>query len=484
MKILAIMGVVVLPCRKDDAVVKLPPTESNVGKVESARVKAENTAREARERKTAELQKAVQNLNNYTREGLEKDTEMDPFMKDALLMALKQKGERKREREEERRLLVAREEDAGKLLRRIDIEKKILAEADAEFKKIGEEQGRREVAERAERNVMAAPGMVWVPGGKYLRGSRDMNALHRQQYGEEYPAHLVEVDGFYMDEAEVTNAQFAEFVNATGYRTLAEVGLNADDFPSALPEDLRGGANVFQKTAGKIDPWVGSAWRWWSYVPGATWRSPEGPGSSIVDKMDHPVTCVNYDDAMAYARWAGKRLPTEAEWERAARAGKHGVRYTWGPEMQVNGKWMANVYQGEFPSSVEAEDGYMLTAPVKSYPPNAWGLYDMAGNVWEICNDYFHPGFYHAFLKEPHKNPQGPVSPITDHERLQYDSVAGTCPEPRAGMPVLTHLRVVKGGSFLCSSQYCLRFRPAARHHHEEMTPSQHMGFRCVMDAK
>jgi sulfatase modifying factor 1 len=254
------------------------------------------------------------------------------------------------------------------------------------------------------------------------------------------------------------------------------------DFPKARLEDLQGGSTVFKTTSGKIDPWVGSAWRWWSFTPGATWKSPEGPGSTIKDMMDHPVTCVNYNDAIAYTKWAGKRLPTEAEWERAARAGKHGQTYTWGDgnEMLVDGKWMANVYQGEFPSSHVQADGYLLSAPAKSYPANAWGLYDMTGNVWEICNDYFHPGYYHTFLKEPHKNPKGPKSPITDVERMAYNPVAGTCPEPRGGDHVLTHLRVVKGGSFLCSSQYCLRFRPAARHHHEVLTPAQHTGFRCV----
>ena len=325
---------------------------------------------------------------------------------------------------------------------------------------------------------------MWVPGGKFLRGSRDMRAGHRQQYGEEFPAHLVEVDGFYMDETEVTNAQFAEFVKATGYKTFAEVGMKQEDFPQARPQDLQGGANVFKKTSGKIDPWVGSPWRWWSFTPGATWKTPEGPGSDIKDKMDHPVTCVNYDDALAYAKWAGKRLPTEAEWERAARAGKYGHTYNWGEgdTMKVDGKWMANVYQGEFPSSLEAEDGHILTAPVKSYPANAWGLYDMAGNVWEICNDYFHPGYYHTFLENPHKNPKGPERPITDAERRAFNPVAGTCPEPRGDSHVLAHLRVAKGGSFLCSSQYCLRFRPAARHHHEVMTPTHHTGFRCVKD--
>jgi formylglycine-generating enzyme required for sulfatase activity len=499
LKILALMGVtgaaVISVSCEDDKKLELPPVESTLGKVESAKAKLEREAKEAEEKKRmeqekmrVELQEAVQNLDSYSKEGLEKNTEMDPFIKDALLMAMDQKEARKKKKEAEKAELMAREKEAGVFLDVIEKEKKNLAAADAEYAKIAEQQHAREEKERLEKNAkgVAPEGMVWVPGGKFLRGSRDMKAGHRQQYGEEFPAHLVEVDGFYMDATEVTNAEFAEFVKATGYKTLAEVGLKQEDFPQARPEDLQGGANVFKKTDGKIDPWVGSAWRWWNFTPGATWKSPEGPGSDIKDKMDHPVTCVNYNDAVAYAKWAGKRLPTEAEWERAARAGKYGKKYNWGngDEMQVDGKWMANVYQGEFPSSLKDEDGYRLTSPAKSYPANAWGLYDMAGNVWEICNDYFNPGYYYTFVKNPHKNPKGPETPITDQERMAFNPVAGTCPEPRGDSHVLTHLRVAKGGSFLCSSQYCLRFRPAARHHHEVLTPSQHTGFRCVKDVE
>lgn len=495
LKILAsalVVGVMVIsPSCEVDKKVELPPTESEKGKAESEKAKTERelaakTEKEAQKKKIeqeemrAKLQEAVQDLDSYTKEGLEKDTEMDPFMKDTLLMALEQKEARKKQKDQELAELMSREKAAGDLLDTIDSEKQDLAAANAEFQAIAEQQRLREEKERAEKNASAPKGMVWVPGGKFLRGSSDLSARHRQQYGEEFPAHIVEVDGFYMDATEVTNAQYAEFVKATGYKTLAEVGLKQKDFPQANPQDLQGGANVFKKTEGKIDPWVGSAWRWWSFTPGATWKTPEGPGSNIEDKMDHPVTCVNYDDANAYAKWAGKRLPTEAEWERAARAGKHAQTYSWGEEMLVDGKWMANVYQGEFPSTLEAEDGFILTAPAKSYPANAWGLYDMAGNVWEMCSDYFHPGYYHTFKKQPYKNPKGPEKPITDVERSQYNPVAGTCPEPREDSHALSHLRVTKGGSFLCSSQYCLRFRPAARHHHEAMTPTQHTGFRCV----
>ena len=421
------------------------------------------------------------NLDNYTKEQLKNDTEMDPHIRDALLQAKEQQEARLKKKERENALLLEQEQRAGKMLDVLKMDGEMLAAAQKEYGSIAEAQGKRESKERAEKNTNAPEGMVWVPGGKFVRGTSDVSAGHRQRYAEEYPAHLVEVDGFYMDATEVTNAQFAKFVEATGYKTLAETGLKQEDFPMARPQDLQGGSNVFKKTAGKVDPWVGSAWRWWSFTPGATWRSPEGPGSSIEGKMNYPVTCVNYNDAVAYATWAGKRLPTEAEWERAARAGKSD-RFQWGSDMLVDGKWQANVHQGDFPSELMKDDGYALAAPVKSYPANAWGLYAMSGNVWEICNDYFHPGFYYEFVKNKHKNPQGPEAPITDQERMAYDSIEGTCPEPRTDIHELTGLRVARGGSFLCSSEYCLRFRPAARHHHELMSPTQHTGFRCVQD--
>ncbi len=477
-------------CEKKNPVV-LPPAESEVGKVESVKVKekkiADNKAQaksDEQEKLRAKLQEAVQNLDKYTKEGLEKDTEMEPFIKDALIMAIDQKEARKKQREQELTELMQLEKAAGNLLDTIDKEKLSLAAANAEIQKIAKQQKLREDAERKEKNAVAPEGMVWVPGGKFLRGSSDLNAKHRQQYGEEFPAHVVEVDGFYMDATEVTNEQFAEFVKATGYKTLAETGLKQEDFPNVNPTDLQGGANVFKKTEGKIDPWVGSAWRWWNFTLGASWKSPDGPGSDIKDRMNHPVSCVNHDDAIAYCAWAGKRLPTEAEWERAARAGSHAQTYSWGEDILVDKKWMANVYQGEFPSSTVAEDGYILTSPAKSYPANAWGIYDMAGNVWEICSDYFHPGYYHRFVLHPQKNPTGPKNPITHQESSAYDPVAGTCPAPRGDSHPMASLRVAKGGSFLCSSEYCLRFRPAARHYHEVMTPSQHTGFRCVKDVK
>ncbi len=461
----------------------LPPAESVEGKLKSAEVKAEREAEEmvkkAQVEAQVEKQKNAINLDDYTVDQLEKDTEMDPYIKNALLQAKQQQADRIRKKQDELDQLMEREKYAGKMLDALERERVLLEEANKEYADIAKEQSAREATERAEKNANAPEGMVWVPGGKYVRGTSDTSAGHRQGYAEEYPAHTVEVDGFFMDATEVTNAQFAKFVEATGFKTLAEEGLKAEDFPMMRPDDLKGGANVFKKTAGKVDPWVGSAWRWWSFTPGATWRTPEGPGSSIEGKMDHPVTCVNYDDATAYAKWAGKRLPTEAEWERAARAGQH-QKFQWGDEMLVGDKWQANVHQGNFPSELMEDDGFALTAPVKSYPANAWGLYDMSGNVWEICNDYFHPGYYSEFIKNKHKNPQGPKTAISDQERVAYDSVAGTCPEPRIDLPAMAGLRVARGGSFLCSAEYCLRFRPAARHHHEVMSPTQHTGFRCV----
>lgn len=350
-------------------------------------------------------------------------------------------------------------------------------------------------------------GMVWVPGGTFLMGNdKDpgnlsiflegtekipdparreavINDISERHFSEEGPVHKVQVDGFFMDQTEVTNRQFAKFVEETGYVTLAEKGLSKEDFPNANPEDLKGGANVFTKPQDKVNPRSpGSAWRWWAFTPGATWRHPEGPGSSIEDKMDYPVVCVNYDDASAYAKWAGKRLPTEAEWEKAARGGHEQYMYIWGDSVKKDGKWMANCFQGDFPNSINPEDGYSLTAPVKSYPPNDYGLYDMAGNVWEICSDYYSPSYYQTLAGKTTVNPKGPESPITSVESDQFQNT-GTCPPPTPGTHPLTHLRVAKGGSFLCHYSYCLRFRPAARHYHEPLTPTHHTGFRCVMDA-
>lgn len=332
-------------------------------------------------------------------------------------------------------------------------------------------------------------GMVWIPGGKYTRGNTGKDPAMKREYPEEFPAHEVEVSGFWMDETEVTNAQFAEFVKATGYKTSAEKGLSKEDFPEAKEADLAAGANVFMKPEEEnLNPRATQnphefAWRWWSFTKGANWRHPDGPKSDIKDRMNHPVRCITIDDAKAYAKWAGKRLPTEAEWERAARGGMDKKIYMWGDDMLPDNKWAANVFQGKFPTNPETTDGFMFSAPVKSFPANAYGLYDMAGNVWEICSDYFHPAYYLEFEASPHKNPKGPEAPITAMEYQQYTRT-GTCPKLRAMDDVhpLTYVYVVKGGSFLCHYTYCHRFRPAARHYHEPLTPSHHVGFRCVKD--
>lgn len=360
------------------------------------------------------------------------------------------------------------------------------------------------VAQEAEATLPQGPvaspeGMVWIPGGTYWRGNDDdpgnlqiflegvTDATQRRRIAhthflEERPQHKVAVDGFFMDATEVTNRQFAKFVEETGYVTMAEAGLKQEDFPNAPADALLPGANVHMKPDEKVNPRrTDNAWRWWAYTPGASWRHPEGPGTSIEDKMDHPVVNVNYHDAQAYAKWAGKRLPTEAEWERASRGGHEKRMYIWGSQVKKDDKWMANCFQGDFPNESVADDGFHFSAPVKSYPANDYGLYDMAGNVWEICSDYYNPRYYEDYILNPVKNPQGPSEPLTQDQQ-QALLHTGTCPPAQQGMHELSHLRVARGGSFLCHFSYCLRFRPAARHYHEPLTPSHHTGFRCVMD--
>ena len=329
---------------------------------------------------------------------------------------------------------------------------------------------------------MEKDGMVLLRGGTYLRGNNKAPG-NGDRYPEEGPAHKVEVSSFWIDKYEVTNTQFKEFVDATGYVTFAEKALSKDVFPKAPPGQLVPGATVFAPPPKNINPRAeNDPWDWWAYRKGACWKRPNGEGSSISNRMDHPVVCVNVDDAKAYAKWAGKRLPTEAEWELAARGGAEGNLYIWGNEARPDGKWLANCFQGKFPSQNTARDGYLYTSPVGSFPPNGYGLYDMAGNVWEICSDYFHPGYYNEFIQNPHPDPKGPTSPITQIE-LEEFRLTGTCPAPQAGANELLFLNVTKGGSFLCHFDYCLRYRPAARHHAESLSPSNHSGFRCVKDA-
>ena len=303
-------------------------------------------------------------------------------------------------------------------------------------------------------------GMVWIPGGTFLMGSDDF-------YPEEAPAHRVTVTGFFMDVTTVTNAQFARFVCATGYITVAERPLDPRMYPGAEPEQLQPGGLVFIKPRHRVN--LGNSRNWWRYVHGASWRNPEGPGSSIDGRPEHPVVQVSYEDALAYAQWAGKELPTEAEWEYACRGGLHAAAYAWGDELTPEGTHMANTWQGEFPWQNLVSDGFEATAPARSFPPNRYGLFEMTGNVWEWTTDW-----YRAQHKKPHAhegcctrvNPRGPS---VEHS---YDPGMPKVPIPR---------KVLKGGSFLCAPNYCRRYRPAARYPQMIDTATCHIGFRCVI---
>ena len=303
------------------------------------------------------------------------------------------------------------------------------------------------------------PGMVRIPGGTFRMGSD-------RHYPEERPAHRVQVGAFWMDATTVTNAQFATFVAATGYVTVAERPLDPAQYPGAMPGMLAPGALVFHMTDGPVDTSVIA--HWWRWTPGAQWRHPEGPGSNIAGREQHPVVQVAHADAQAYARWAGKALPTEAEWEFAARGGLDGAEFVWGEELTPDGQHMANTWQGPFPWRNFAADGFERTAPVASYPPNGYGLYDMAGNVWQWTDDWFAPR--HAIDRGASccapADPRGPAL------EGSYDPA-----QPRIRIP----RKVVKGGSFLCAPSYCRRYRPAARHAQMVDTGMSHIGFRCVL---
>jgi formylglycine-generating enzyme required for sulfatase activity len=309
-----------------------------------------------------------------------------------------------------------------------------------------------------------APGMVWVSGGEFTMGTD--SSLGRP---EEKPAHRVRVDGFWIDEAEVTNAQFRTFVEATGYITTAERPVDADAIlrqsrpgtPRPPAKRLLPGSLVFHMTSGPVD--LRDYSQWWAWRPGACWKHPDGPGSSVDGRDDYPVVHVSWDDAVAYCQWAGKRLPTEAEWEFAARGGLENKPYAWGDDPPgACGKWQANIWQGDFPWRNTAADGFTGTAPVKSFPPNGFGLYDMSGNVWEWCNDWFQPDLYRQRAgRGTIENPTGPET---------------------AGEPVWPNVprRAQRSGSFLCSDEYCSRYRTSARHGGPPDTGMSHVGFRCV----
>ncbi len=294
-------------------------------------------------------------------------------------------------------------------------------------------------------------GMAFVPGGSFTMGSD-------QERPEERFSHVVRVDGFWIDEHEVTNAQFAEFVTATGYVTLAERGLDPKTHPN-MSADLTAPGSVLFVQPTKLGR-GGDLTQWWQYVKGANWREPEGPGSSIKGNENHPVVHVAYDDALAYARWRVRDLPTEAQWEYAARGGREAGK-DWSDAFDQDGKPIANSWQGIFPVYNSDQDGYAGTAPVGCFPPNGYGLYDMIGNVWEWTSDWYVP----SHRREAAMNPSGPTL-------LDIRAAAGQSPS-----------KVIKGGSYLCASNYCARYRPTARQPQEVDLSTGHVGFRTVLNA-
>jgi len=311
------------------------------------------------------------------------------------------------------------------------------------------------------------PGMAWIPGGEFSMGAMDppaADAVGMHAAADARPIHRVYVDAFWMDQTDVTNQEFATFVKATGYVTIAERTPTTKDFPGAPPENLVAGSVVFLPPDHPVS--LKDHYEWWSYVKGANWRHPDGPKSSLKGREKYPVVHVAYPDALAYAKWAGKRLPTEAEWEFAARGGLAGKLYPWGNQFRPSGKWMANTHQGHFPDTDSGDDGYAGIAPVAQYPPNAYGLYDMAGNVWQWTSDWYRPDYYRqlAATGGVTRNPQGPET--------SYDPAEPT-----------EKKRVHRGGSFLCTDQYCSRYVVGTRGKGEVTTGTNHLGFRCVKPA-
>lgn len=306
----------------------------------------------------------------------------------------------------------------------------------------------------------APEGMVWIPGGTCWRGN------NTPAHGDARPWHQVEVDGFWMDARTVTNEQFEKFVKATGYVTIAERIPKPEDFPEDVrphlkPEMLVAGSVVFTPPNGPVP--LKNHHIWWSYVKGANWRHPDGPKSDLKGREKHPVVQVAYDDALAYCKWAGKRLPTEAEFEFAARGGLDRNRYSWGNQFKPGGRWMCNIWQGKFPYQNTAADGYKATAPAGSFPPNKYGLYDMGGNVWQWCTDWYRFDYYRKLAAEtqPVRNPQGPTDSFDPAERG-------------------VNKRVMRGGSYLCTDQYCTAYEVGARGKGAPDTGTNHLGFRCV----
>ena len=300
--------------------------------------------------------------------------------------------------------------------------------------------------------------MVWIPEKTFEMGANN------SQYPEEGPVHNVTVSGFWMDRYLVTNKQFQRFVKETGYITFAEKPPKAEDYPDADPAMLVPGSAVFIKPDQPVNPQVSC---WWHYVPGADWRHPEGLNSSLENRENHPVLHIIYADALAYAVWAGKELPTEAQWELAARGGLDGAEFAWGNEFMPNGKPMANIWQGKFPSENLKSESPGPEA-VGSYPANGYGLYDMIGNVWEWTQDWYRE----KHLENPTKACCTPKNPRGGKEIDSYDRrLSPSMRKPR---------KVLKGGSFLCAPNYCARYRPAARHPEDTDTSTNHIGFRTI----
>jgi formylglycine-generating enzyme len=301
--------------------------------------------------------------------------------------------------------------------------------------------------------------MAWIPGGTFLMGSNTF-------YPEERPIHRVSVDGFWMDEHPVTNAEFRRFIKATHYITVAERRPNPGDYPGIDATMLVAGSLVFRKPLRRVS--LNDYRAWWSYVPGACWHRPEGPESTLNGRERHPVVHIAYEDAEVYAAWAGKALPTEAEWEFAARGGLEGADFVWGSEFAPKGRMMANTWQGEFPWQNLKFDGHEGTSPIGAFPPNGYGLYDMAGNVWEWTSDFFTP-----------RHPDDVAKACCIPRNPRVDSVAQNAEANQQSVQIPR--KVLKGGSHLCAPNYCLRYRPAARQAEMIDSSASHIGFRCIV---
>ena len=312
--------------------------------------------------------------------------------------------------------------------------------------------------------IIIEDGMVWIPSGSFLMGSESNLALD-----DESPVHKIYVDGFWMDMTEITNTQFSEFIESTGYKTTAEIEPSWEELKKSLPPDtkkphdslLKAASLVFKPTKGPVD--LNNYGAWWHWVSDANWKQPEGPGSTIVGRENHPVVHISWYDANKFAEWAGKRLPTEAEWEWAARGGLEGKEYSWGSEPIYKGELKSNIWDGNFPYENNLNDDFFYTSPVGSFKPNAYGLYDMAGNVWEWCSDWYDYDYYKSIKNDIAENPQGPVN--------SYDPFS-----------LFNQQKVMRGGSFMCNSSYCSGYRVSARMKSSPDTGLHHTGFRCVED--